>query len=335
MFFTFGVITYNQQKYVLETLESIKYQIKIYGKNMRFNLVVSDDASKDLTLVYVKKWLALNPDLFENVKILSSKSNIGTVNNYHRLLDHVETEDFKVIAGDDLFSNNNLFSYVSLLKKYDLVSYFPLYLQQGRIYYDDNRLVRFIYGMDKNYKYYLDEIKKGSLFHTPSTFFKNCLYTDSCREFVSEFYLFEDDPRWYKFLKDNLNLNIKFLLNPLILYRMHDESVCHGLPKKNKTADIFTSDLIKLKKRYYDDENGILMKLYLKCDIFSFKISNPLLKPINYIRRIELIKRKQSRNVKKSMAEAKSILKNQCRSSKEYYNEICKKVNEAINRFEK
>ena len=35
MDFSFGVMTYNSSDYVLETLESIKYQVLNYGKNKK------------------------------------------------------------------------------------------------------------------------------------------------------------------------------------------------------------------------------------------------------------------------------------------------------------
>ena len=51
--FTFGVFTYNQEQFIFENLESIKYQIEKYGGGTSFSLVMSDDCSQDNTVVYL------------------------------------------------------------------------------------------------------------------------------------------------------------------------------------------------------------------------------------------------------------------------------------------
>ena len=58
--FTFGVFCYNQEDYIIENLESIKYQITNNGKNTRCSIVIGDDCSKDSTLKYIKIWLEEN-----------------------------------------------------------------------------------------------------------------------------------------------------------------------------------------------------------------------------------------------------------------------------------
>ena len=37
--FTFGILAYNQEKEILETLESIRYQIEHYSDNENINLI--------------------------------------------------------------------------------------------------------------------------------------------------------------------------------------------------------------------------------------------------------------------------------------------------------
>ena len=55
--FTFTIVTFNQEKYVIELLESIKYQIETHGKEYKNHLIVCDDASKDDTVLLVTKWV--------------------------------------------------------------------------------------------------------------------------------------------------------------------------------------------------------------------------------------------------------------------------------------
>ena len=47
MNFTFGLLLYNQEEFVIEALESIKYQIINYGNDINVSLIVNDDCSLD------------------------------------------------------------------------------------------------------------------------------------------------------------------------------------------------------------------------------------------------------------------------------------------------
>ena len=70
MKFTFGVLMYNQFNFIIETLESIKYQIKQYGNNGQINIIFIDDFSIDGTIDIVEKWLQINSDIFENIDFI-------------------------------------------------------------------------------------------------------------------------------------------------------------------------------------------------------------------------------------------------------------------------
>lgn len=308
MYFTFGVITYNQEKYILETLESIKYQIQNFGENINFKLVISDDCSKDDTILYVHRWVEKNANLFVEMKIFTSDTNQGVVRNYEKMLGGINTKYYKVIAGDDLFSNNNLFDYLNLLKDFDIVTYFPFYLTEGKIYYDKNRIYKMFINKDRDRDYYLKEIKKGGLFHTPSTFYNEELYTSEVKDFVHNFKLFEDDPRWYMFIKVNKNIKIKFILEPLIIYRVHGMSISNST--NTTLARDFSNELNMLRRKYYQDETSIILKIYILLQIFSEKIKLKYFKPINYFikldtvcNKIMLLKSKKIKNQKKIIEE--------------------------------
>lgn len=110
--FTFGVLTYNQEEYVLQNLKSILYQIKKYGVGISVDLVISDDCSKDNTIAVIKNWIEKNGHYFRKIEILQSSVNMGTVQNYIRTLKFITTEKFKILAGDDLYFENDVFSAV-------------------------------------------------------------------------------------------------------------------------------------------------------------------------------------------------------------------------------
>lgn len=143
MKFTFGVLAYNQENMIIETLESIKYQIVHYGKDYEFQLIIIDDCSKDRTADMVELWLKSNHHYFLTVDCRLNKENQGVVNNYNYIMRKIEDENFKVIAGDDLFSSTNLFSIYENLTNDSIVTCLELDFNNQGVYFLEEKLVNF------------------------------------------------------------------------------------------------------------------------------------------------------------------------------------------------
>ena len=45
--FVFVTLTFNHEKYIIEHLESIKYQVENYGQKFSTKIVINDDCSSD------------------------------------------------------------------------------------------------------------------------------------------------------------------------------------------------------------------------------------------------------------------------------------------------
>ena len=54
---------------------------------MSFNIIITDDCSKDNTVLVVEKWLTINSYCFQNIEFIKNKNNKGTVYNYNYLTD--------------------------------------------------------------------------------------------------------------------------------------------------------------------------------------------------------------------------------------------------------
>lgn len=131
--FSFMVLTYNHEKYIVEHLESIKFLILTYGKNIKFQIIINDDASSDSTIKIVDNWLLMNASIFSSVDKIYNTKNIGTCSSVVNILDRVQSEYSKLTAGDDVYSYENLFESASLLNDYEIVSGIPLYLENGSL----------------------------------------------------------------------------------------------------------------------------------------------------------------------------------------------------------
>ena len=95
------IITYNSEKYILETLESAKSQIY-----QNIELIVSDDGSQDNTIEVCKNWIEKNKSRFVNTKLLTVLSNSGIPANCNRGIKMANGEWIKLIAGDDILMDN-------------------------------------------------------------------------------------------------------------------------------------------------------------------------------------------------------------------------------------
>ena len=92
--FTFGVLCYNQEDFIIEHLESIKYQIENYGSKYNTHLIISDDCYTDKTVAYAEVWIKNNYELFTSVRIMVQEHNQGIVKNVTKILRNIDTEKF-------------------------------------------------------------------------------------------------------------------------------------------------------------------------------------------------------------------------------------------------
>lgn len=102
------VITYNQEKYIKECLDSIVNQ----SVDFPLELIVADDASVDRTrkicLEYQKKYP-------EYIKLLLNDVNLGLIKNYLNVLSYCKGKYIAQVAGDDYWCDTNK---LSIQKKY-------------------------------------------------------------------------------------------------------------------------------------------------------------------------------------------------------------------------
>lgn len=110
------VITYNSEKYVIETLESVKNQ---YYENIE--LIVTDDSSTDNTLAIVKQWINKNKNNFSNYRIVESEINTGITPNCNRGLRVATGTYVKLIAGDDILLENCISDLVNYVIEKDIL----------------------------------------------------------------------------------------------------------------------------------------------------------------------------------------------------------------------
>lgn len=274
--FTFITITYNHQEFILEHLESIKYQITNYGGNEKFQLIIADDCSKDRTLEYIKLWLEDNSALFEKINIEAETVNKGTCINYTRVWDLIEGEQFKALAGDDIYSFENLFSAYDGLANEEVREGLPLMLLEGNVIQSWSQ-IRHIIAADIIYKNrrFFDRIKSVGVFITPCMIFsRDLLSYEKIKQFVRQFNIIEDYP--FLIAVGELKNEITFRqLNTILVYYRRTSNSAYLIK-----SDAFNRDRISLYEYLIDLERNSFDKIIQKNRLSCFRMKNKIAKKL-------------------------------------------------------
>lgn len=335
MQYSFGILSYNQERYILELLESIKYQVVNYGKSIQVFLYLSDDASTDRTVELVRKWLADNECLFYKYEILTSINNKGTTNSYYKLLDKIETEFFKIIAGDDVFAKNDIFEELKNNKCGEAVAHIPLLLKDGKL----ELSWEFIYknlihkNEKRTYKKDLQHIRYGGYINTPSFFPTRSLINEKCIDFMRQFKIFEDDPTWYMLIKTNEKVSISFDIKIKVLYRIHNSSVSNSY----SIGKIWYDDMMKLKKYYIKDNNNFFLHIFLRTHMMDLDCRYRKDKQKGFVayRIIDKMRRIITNVLGRRYLSMKMYdkLYAECIDNQKYYNEISKLADQNLKKW--
>lgn len=91
-------ITYNHEQYIKDALEGFVIQ----QTSFPFEIVISDDCSKDSTRSIITEYKAKYPDLIRDV---SPKQNLGIFANFRHVQDQAKGKYVALCEGDDLWSD--------------------------------------------------------------------------------------------------------------------------------------------------------------------------------------------------------------------------------------
>jgi len=112
------VLSYNSSATIVETLESIKAQTY-----QNIELIVSDDCSKDDTLVVCRDWIRHNKDRFVRVELLTVEKNAGVCANGNRARKACKGEWIKGIAADDILMDDCIEKNMDFIKEHPEASF--------------------------------------------------------------------------------------------------------------------------------------------------------------------------------------------------------------------
>lgn len=88
------VITYNQEEYIAQTLDSILNQEHTY----KYEIIIGEDSSSDNTKKVIEEYVEKYPEI---IKPMYNNSNMGLIKNYFNVISRCQGKYIMECAGDD------------------------------------------------------------------------------------------------------------------------------------------------------------------------------------------------------------------------------------------
>lgn len=268
--FAFLVLAFNHQNYILEHLESIKYLVQTYGTVLDVDLIVNDDASRDLTCTLIDRWLAVNGTMFRHVKTLYNSKNLGTCTSVNNMLTYMVADRCKLTAGDDVYSFENIFELTDYSPDTAMVSGRALYLLGDELGVDRmaNTLAtatQAIYQRDS----LLHRFKHLSYNNAPNLLYATeCILNSKVREFLQRFDVVEDWPLQVAIAREYPRRRLTLIDQVLVYYRRTSGSTYIVANQR------FIKDKLQLYTDLIQNETNSWERLRLKSRRYGFESQN-------------------------------------------------------------
>lgn len=137
---TIVALSYNHEKFVIKTLDSIKNQTY-----QNIQLIIIDNCSKDNTISLIHDWIKNNQ--IDNVFFIPNNENLGVCSALNVALTHANGEFFQFISCDDVLAENKIELQVSIFRNLPLTvafiyGNFDYIDENGSILNEMNRFVK-------------------------------------------------------------------------------------------------------------------------------------------------------------------------------------------------
>ncbi len=224
------IISYNSEKTILNTLNSIKNQT--YNPK---ELIISDDGSNDNTISIVKDWLKTNEIYFSSTKIITVEKNTGVTANVNRAVINSSGIYFKDIAADDELLPNYI---ENCIQKFETNIDIQALFTKVRFIDENNTPV----AHDVDYSFFnlsAEEqfksiILSGAPFiPTPSVIYKKEVF-DKVGLFDERIPMWEDGPFYYTLTKNGIKLNL--LEEELVNWTVRSDSLSNSVPYRHRKS---------------------------------------------------------------------------------------------------
>lgn len=247
------VITYNQEKYIRQTLNSIVNQEHHYS----YEIVIGDDCSTDRTRNIIAEYEKKYPEI---IKPLYNKKNLGLIGNYFNVINHCSGKYIMECAGDDWWLPGKIVKQIEYLNCHEDIG-----LCYGKAKCYDENGISLNYSIGAKIKSFDDLILENKI-PAVSVCFQRVLFENYRNQInpQDKNWLMEDYPMWLWFSKES---KIQFLDEDFAAYRLLSGSITHSKDLEKNVN--FEYNCYEIKK-FYSDYYNTKIKNYNR-DYFWFK----------------------------------------------------------------
>lgn len=255
------VLTYNSEKTIIETLESIKNQTYPL-----IELIISDDCSTDKTLTIVKEWTKKNKRKIKSIKIINRDINLGISKNINNACKIAQGKWIKPIAGDDILTEKCIEKNVDFFKKNNNTEFL---FSKAQIFNDAKEFGEII--PPRKIFEYFEKLNPSEQFedlcHSNKLVAPTGFYLKKALREIGYFEEMmkncEDYPTWIKLTAMNKKIN---LMNDVsVLYRVNSQGISGD--RKKIINELFVSTKKEIYKKYISKRN-IFFKSYFKFNLY-------------------------------------------------------------------
>lgn len=268
-FVSICMITYNHEQFVEQAIDSILAQQTKYS----FELLISDDSSKDGTVAICKKLASKNPG---KIRILESEINIGMMPNFIKALNQCTGKYIALCEGDDYWKETTKLEQSVLVleghPEFTIACHANYKLIKGKLLKDNTS------NITASGTYKLEDYLSHPFFHTSSIVFRRL-------DLIPEL------PGWYKDVFAGDNFLVAFLGSKgdiyysnkfMSVYRVHQSSISnrYGITNMKKNYSRHMELFNKMSDYKYKE---CIKKLIKKWEVLTFCYEKKYTKKIFYL----------------------------------------------------
>lgn len=231
-----AIITYNQEKFISQTLESILSQ----KPGCTYEIIIGDDCSADRNREVIESYREKYPKI---IKPIYNQNNLGLIKNYFNVMAHCRGKYIMQCAGDDWWLPEKLSIQVDFMETHPDIG---MCYGKAQTYIDGKKKYGKKFGEKRES---FESLLNSNTIPAVTACFRRDLLEKYLEDInpLDKSWLMEDYPLWLWFSHES---KVYFINKVLAIYRVLDESASHN------------SDIIKIL-RFRQGEADI-KKFYYK-----------------------------------------------------------------------
>jgi glycosyltransferase involved in cell wall biosynthesis len=253
------MITYNQEKYIAQALDSVLMQ----EVDFEYEIIIGEDCSTDGTREIVVDYQQRHPD---KISLLLPEKNLGMMQNFIQTYHACTGEYIAILEGDDFWTcSTKLQTQVNFLDSHPESA---ISFHTTKVFFEDDSAPEYLFPLNHRETSSLEELLEHNFIQTCSVVFRNRLFGDFPEWF---FTCIVGDYPLHIFNAEHGNIG--FIKDVMAAYRIHSGGVWSMQMQKNFVRNMTGWQLMYANLDQYFEKkyHSILKKKVYECELALYK----------------------------------------------------------------